>query len=117
METILTPFQHFFFVTLTSIIAILGGLALWAGFVVMGLVARRFEQAYDVVTHWQFQIVAPAGVFIYLFMQSLASLRHQNMGPVELWMGYTLMIWSSIFCLWGAFRFFKILNYLAKKDV
>lgn len=115
MERILTANQYFVFVNLTSFVAILGGLALWSGFVLMGLVSRRFEQAYGIITHWLFQMIAPAGVCIYLAMQSVASLRHQNMGPIELWTGYTLLIWSAILCMWGAYRFFKLLRQLERE--
>ncbi|MCD4812663.1 hypothetical protein K8S19_03100 [bacterium] len=115
MERVLTASQHFLFVNVTSFVAIIGGLTLWAGFVGMGLVSRRFEQAYGVVTHWLFQMIAPAGVFIYLLMQSIASLRHKNMGAIELWTGYTLLVWSAVLCIWGAYRFFKIIRQLEQE--
>jgi hypothetical protein len=116
MEKVLTATQYFVFVNFTSFIAILGGLILWAGFILMGLVSRRFELAYGIVTHWLFQMIAPAGVCIYLAMQSIASIRHQNMGPIELWTGYTLMIWSSILCLWGAYRFYRLFCQLEREQ-
>jgi len=112
MERILTDNQHLIFVTLTSYAAIAGGLLLWLGFILLGLISRRFEQAYGVITHWQFHLVAPAGIFIYLSMQAVASLRHQNMGPIEQWTGYTLLTWSARLCLWGVFRFRKVLTEL-----
>jgi len=117
MDRILTTTQHFIFVNFTSFVAILGGLALWAGFILMGLISRRFEQTYGIVTHWLFQIVAPAGVFTYLVMQSIASLRHQNMGPIELWTGYTLLFWSAILCFWGAYQFYKLLQQLEREQL
>ena len=113
---VLSPLEHFWFVTATSIIAILAGLALWAGFALMGFVARRFEQAFQLVTHWQFYFIAPAGVFAYLLMQAVASLRHQNMGPVEQWIGYALLVWSAGLCLWGCYRFWRVLAYLSRRN-
>jgi hypothetical protein len=116
MGTVLTNGQHWVFVTLTSWIAILGGLALWVGFIYLGLIARRFEKAYGKITHWQFQLMAPIGVVGYLMMQSIASLRHQNMGPVEQWIGYTLLSWSAGLCLWGVMRFQKLIRQLSREE-
>ncbi len=115
MERILTTTQYFIFVNLTSFIAILGGLTLWAGFILLGIIARRFEQAYGLATHWLFQMIAPAGVCAYLVMQAVASLRRENMGPLELWTGYTLLAWSAGMCLWGAYRFHKILRQIERE--
>lgn len=112
MERVLTETQHLIFVTLTSACAVLGGLLVWAGFVFMGLISQRFEKAYGVSTHWQFQVVAPVGLVGYLVMQSVASLRHENMGPIEQWIGYTLLAWSAGLCLWGVWRFRKVLKGL-----
>ncbi len=112
MERVLTETQHLVFVTLTSGIAVLGGLLVWIGFAVLGQISRRFERAYGQTTHWQFHWVAPAGLFGYLVMQSVASLRHENMGPIEQWIGYTLLAWSAGLCLWGVWRFRKVLKGL-----
>lgn len=116
MDRILSTSQYMVFVNLTSFMAILGGIALWGGFAVMGLIAKRYEQVYGMVTHWQFQMIAPAGIFIYLLMQAIASLRHQNMGAIELWTGYTLLSWSAGLCFWACFRFYKLLNTLEQEN-
>ncbi|MBN1595508.1 hypothetical protein JW933_06245 [candidate division FCPU426 bacterium] len=117
MENILSTTQYFIFVNATSFVAILGGLVLWAGFFLMGLISRRYEQVYGIDTHWLLQMIAPAGVCLYLSIQSIASLRHQNMGAVELWTGYTLMMWSAVLCLWGANRFFRLFKQLEQEQV
>jgi hypothetical protein len=113
---VLTDAQHLLFVEITSLVALLGGLALWAGFALMGLVARRFEQAFGQPTPWLFLMVAPMGLFLYLLMQSLASLQHENMNSIEQWIGYTLLIWSALLCGWGSLRFRKILAELARES-
>jgi len=112
MERVLTDTQHLWFVTITSGLAVGGGLLLWAGFITLGLISRRFEKAYSVTTHWQFHLVGPAGLVCYLVMQSVASLQHVNMGPVEQWIGYTLLVWSAGLSLWGVRRFRKVLKNL-----
>ncbi|MEW6516381.1 MAG: hypothetical protein AB1439_05680 [candidate division FCPU426 bacterium] len=111
----LLPFEHFWFVTVTSYTAILAGAVLWIGFGLMGFVARRFEQAYQLVTHWPFYFIAPAGVFAYLLLQAMASLQHENMGPVEQWIGYALLVWSAGLCWWGCYRFWRVLTYLSRR--
>lgn len=114
MEKVLTTTQYLIFVNLTSFLAILGGIALWLGFVVMGLISRRFEQVFDKITYWQSQMIAPAGLFIYLVMQAIASNQHRNMGVVELWTGYSFLAWSSGWCLFSCYRFYRMLMQLEK---
>lgn len=111
--TVLTGNQHFIFVTLTGWLAITGGLLLWGGFILAGLMSRRLEKAYGKVTHWQFLIAAPVGAVGYLSMQSWASWQHQNLGPVEQWIGYTLLIWSAALCLWGVWRFRHLVRIMS----
>jgi len=41
-------------------------------------------------------------------------MRHENMGPIEQWTGYTMLIWSALLCAWGVYRFGKMLAALAK---
>ena len=115
MPTVLTPLQHVVFVDLTSALAVLGGLLLWTGFVLIGLIARRLEQAYGHATHWQYFIVAPSGAVIYLIMQAVASLRHQNMNAVEQWIGYALLVWSAGLLAWGLAGFRRTLERIARE--
>jgi hypothetical protein len=110
MGTVLTGNQHLVFVTLTSWLAIAAGLVLWGGFFFLGLISRRFEKAFGKITHWQFLLLAPVGAVGYLALQALASLQHQNLGPVEQWIGYTLLIWSAGLCLWGVLRFRQLVR-------
>ncbi len=115
MDTVLTPAQHFWFVEATSYLAICGGLALWGGFIWLGAITRRFERAYGKMTHWQFFLLAPAGLCAYLVLQAVASLRHQNMGAAEQWIGYSLLTWSAGLCLWGVLRLRKVLAELERE--
>ncbi len=116
MPTVLTAGQHWIFVTFTSWVAILGGLLLWAGFFYLGRISQRFEKAYGRITHWQFLLWAPTGIVGYLVMQSVASLQHQNMGPIEQWIGYLMLVWSAALCLWGVWRFRQLINAVSQED-
>ncbi len=107
MEKVLTAGQYLLFVNLTSFMAVFGGLTLWAGFVLMGLIARRYEQTFGVATYWLMQMIAPLGLVVYLIMQTVATLRHQNMGVLELWIGYTFLTWSAGLCLWAGIHFYR----------
>lgn len=116
MDKVLSASQYLIFVNLTSFMTILGGVVLWLGFIIMGLVSRRYEQVLGKATHWQSQMVAPAGMFIYLLMQAIASLRHHNMGSLELWTGYTLLAWSAGLAFWACFQFYKMLTKLEQEN-
>jgi hypothetical protein len=112
MERVLTAGEHLLFVTLTSTIAVVGGVLMWIGFACLGLIMRRYERVFGRTTHWQFLTIAPAGLVAYLVMQSIASVLHQNMGPIEQWTGYTLLTWSALLCVWGILRFRQVLAKL-----
>lgn len=116
MEQILTAEQHFWFVTFASYISIGGGLLLWLGFAAWGLVVKKFEMAYGVRMFWQIYPAAPAGLFIYLCMQAVASLRQRNLGVPEQLTGFLLLTLSGLLCVWAVWHFRKILHGLLEES-
>ena len=115
MDTILTPVQYIIFIKLTSYLSILGGVIIWLGFILMAMVARRIERVYLVITYWQFQLIAPAGIFIYLLLQAVFGLLHKSLGILGSWASYILLVWSALLCAWGVLRFYKAIKLLVKE--
>jgi hypothetical protein len=106
--------QYLFFIQITSAIAVVGGALFWAACIFFALLARRFEKLFEMKTPWQLAVVAPAGLFLYLIMQALATLRHQTLSVIELWLGYMLLTWSAGLLLYCMARFYKTLQQVEK---
>jgi hypothetical protein len=115
METILSSSENFLFITLAAWLAAAGGVLIWVGFAAMAMLSRRYERVFGKPTHWLFLWVAPAGLCAYLVMQTVAALHHENIGPLEQWIGYALLCGSAVLCFWGIWGFRRILTQLAKE--
>jgi hypothetical protein len=116
VTSVLSPSQHLLFVTLSSWLAMAGGFLIWIGFVFFSLIARRFEKAFGKVTHWQFSLIAPVGATLYLIFQAVASLEHNNLGPIEQWVGYTFLVWAAGLSLWGVVRLWNLVNIWCREE-
>ena len=56
----------------TNYISLIAGILLWAAFLLIGLIARRFETLTGQRSYWVAMLVAPLGIIIYNFIQSYA---------------------------------------------
>ncbi|GIV96099.1 MAG: hypothetical protein KatS3mg057_0756 [Herpetosiphonaceae bacterium] len=59
-------------IELTNYISLIGGFLLWSAFVLIGLIARRFERLTGQRTFWQAMVIAPIGIVIYNLIQTNA---------------------------------------------
>ena len=50
---------------------VLGALLLWLAFIVLGVIARRYEIVLGERTQWQFMIFAPTGILCFAVIQLL----------------------------------------------
>ncbi len=50
---------------------VLGALLLWLAFIVLGIIARRYEIVLGERTQWQFMIFAPTGILCFAVIQLL----------------------------------------------
>lgn len=53
---------------LLNVLTITGGLLLWLGFLLLGVVARRYEQVFQQSTSWQGLMTAPIGIPFYVLV-------------------------------------------------
>jgi hypothetical protein len=111
----LTAMQEFFFVNVTSFIAILGGLLLWIGLGLEALIMRRFARAYSQPSRWQWMFFSPAGLAGYLVLQAAASLAHQQLDGLGLWLSYGLLGLSAVVSLWCQVDFLRLISRLNRE--
>jgi hypothetical protein len=71
LPTIRMP-SRIFLLEVTNYLSLIGGFLLWAAFVLMGLIARRFETLTGQRTFWQGMVIAPVGILIYNLIQANA---------------------------------------------
>ncbi len=52
-------------VIIPNYLFVLGALLLWLAFIVLGIIARRYEIILGEKTDWQFMVVAPTGILCF----------------------------------------------------
>ena len=83
---------------LSNYLAVLGGLALWIGFLALGLVAKRYEGVFGRPTGWLFLTIAPSGVLVYAL---LVVVKISRGGVAEELIAYLALALSGLLCLAG----------------
>jgi hypothetical protein len=83
---------------ITNVITIIGGLILLLVFVMIGVIARRFETLAQQRTFWQFLLLAPIGILIYDVVTILAFVTRGSFNDQDRWIGFTSLFISGIAC-------------------
>lgn len=105
----LTEPQQFWFVTMHNWFLILGGLFLWATFVFLALIARKYEIVFHKPTKWQYMLIAPSGILLYVVLSAVSySQARIIMTDFQRWVAYSAFLMSGLFSLGGALQFMQI---------
>ena len=90
---------------------ILGAAILWLAFVVLGIIARRYEIVLGERTDWQFMIVAPTGILAFAVIQLIYCGVGGNMmlpkGGIN-YGAYLLFLVSGSLSLLANYRFYRV---------
>ncbi|GAC1360765.1 MAG: hypothetical protein NVSMB42_20380 [Herpetosiphon sp.] len=101
----------------TNYIAVIGGLLLWGAFLLIGLIARRFETLTGQRAYWPAMVVAPVGIVIYNAIQAYAFFTAGRMTDCRqgLWLSacqqgyaFTALLLSSAAMAVVVYRFYHI---------
>lgn len=81
-------------------IGVISGLLLWAVFILIGVIAYRFERLRETRTYWQLLLLAPSGILFYTFIvaQGFASGR-AALTDSEKWLSFPILAASAVACL------------------
>jgi uncharacterized membrane protein YidH (DUF202 family) len=100
------------YVTVSNFISVIAGFLLWIAFVFFGVVSRRYEQIFQKSTNWQLLMGAPTGILVFVIIQAYAYATAGTMTEMQSVVGHFLVIVSSVACLYGGYRFRKVISTL-----
>jgi hypothetical protein len=90
---------------------ILGAAILWFAFIILGIIARRYEIVLGEKTDWQFMMVAPTGILAFAIIQLIYCGIFGNMmlpkGGIN-YVAYLLFLVSGSLSLFANYRFYKV---------
>ncbi|HDT15750.1 MAG TPA: hypothetical protein ENN55_06025 [Firmicutes bacterium] len=100
---------------ISYIAAILSGIVFWAGFLILGLITRRYSVVFKKNTMHMLLMLAPSGILIYsilLILRASFAASAQAWGTAIQGSAYFFFVLSSFLCFAALFRFNRILKEL-----
>jgi hypothetical protein len=105
------PAQYQTLVVIPNYLLVLGALLLWLAFIVLGIIARRYEIVLAEKTRWQFMIFAPTGILLFAIIQFLYCGVGGKMmlpkGGID-YIAYGLFLLSGLLSLIANIRFYRV---------
>ena len=105
------PRDYQLLVIVPNYLLIVGAMVLWFAFVILGIIARRYEIVLGERTNWQFMMVAPTGILAFAVIQLVYCGIGGNMmlpkGGVN-YLAYLLFLISGSFSLLANYRFYMV---------
>jgi hypothetical protein len=105
------PGQYQALVVVPNYLLVLGALVLWVAFIILGIIARRYEFALGERTDWQFMVVAPTGILAFAVLQLIYCGVGANMmlpkGGMN-YVAYLLFLVSGILSVLANYKFYKV---------
>lgn len=89
-----------FFTTFTDAVTTIGAILLWLAFVLIALVARRFETLSEQKTYWQYLMAAPVGILLYAIIQVQDFVRTGSLSVFWSWPAFLFLFLSGLACLY-----------------
>lgn len=90
---------------------VLGAVMLWLAFIVLGIIARRYEIVLGERTNWQFMVFAPTGILLFALIQlyycGLGGKMMLPKGSVN-YLAYSLFFVSGILSLIANLKFYGV---------
>jgi hypothetical protein len=90
---------------------VLGAVLLWLAFIVLGIIARRYQIVLGERTNWQFMVFAPTGILLFAIIQlyycGFVGKMMLPKGGIN-YLAYGLFLISGILSLVANFRFYQV---------
>jgi hypothetical protein len=99
--------------------AFLSGIIFWAGFMVFGFIARRYNMVFNKSTFHGLLMVAPSGILIYSVLMVIkfsAVIKDPAVNNVLQWAAYIFLFLSAALCLFAIIKFSRLLDSLLKYE-
>lgn len=92
---------NFLLGSFTDVVAGVGGIILWAVFVLIAFIARRFQILAEQKTYWQWLLIAPVGIFIYDVILVWNYVTEKNItSTIATWSSFGPLFLSGLACLY-----------------
>lgn len=105
------PAKYQALAVIPNYLLILGAILLWLAFIVLGIIARRYQIVLGERTNWQFMVFAPTGILFFAIIQlyycGLGGKMMLPKGGIN-YIAYGLFFISGILSLIANFRFYKV---------
>ncbi|HEC78224.1 MAG TPA: hypothetical protein ENI34_03665 [candidate division WOR-3 bacterium] len=105
------PAKYQALAVIPNYLLVLGAVLLWLAFIVLGIIARRYEIVLGERTNWQFMIFAPTGILLFALIQLFyCGLGGKMMLPKggTNYLAYGLFFISGILSLIANLRFYGV---------
>ncbi len=101
----------------SDITAVVSGILFWAGFLILGLIARRYTIVFNKSTFHSVLMLSPSGILLYsilLIIKGSVFAKDPSAGAVLQYAAYICFFISSLFCLAAVIKFTSLLGELQK---
>lgn len=99
------------------IMAVAGGVFFWLGFIIFGMIARRYSVVFNKSTYYGLMMAAPSGILIYSVLLVFKSAVFLKNTAVNSWIqifAYISLFISAALCVAAVVKFGRLLNELEK---
>lgn len=93
---------------ITNYVSLMAGFLLWGAFILIGLIAKRFEMLTGQRAYWSAMIVAPIGIVVYNSIQSYAFFTAGIMTPNQQLWAFSALFISAAAMAYVVYRFYGI---------
>ncbi len=93
---------------ITNYVSLMAGFLLWGAFILIGLIAKRFEMLTGQRAYWSAMIVAPIGIVVYNSIQSYAFFTAGIMTPQQQLWAFSALFVSAAAMAYVVYRFYGI---------
>jgi uncharacterized membrane protein len=105
------PSQYRALAIIPNYLLVLGAILLWLAFIILGIIARRYEIVLNERTDWQFMMCAPTGILVFAIIQLVyCGIGGKMMLPKGglNYIAYGLFLLSGILSLIANLRFYQV---------
>ena len=99
--------------------AFLSGILFWAGFMVFGLIARRYNVVFNKSTFHGLLMTAPSGILVYsilMVVKFMAIVKDPAINSVLQWTAYSFLFASALLTLFAIIKFSRLIDSLLKYE-
>ncbi len=105
------PSQYESLAIIPNYLLVLGAVLLWLAFIVLGVIARRYEIVLGERTNWQFMVFAPTGILVFAIIQLVyCGIGGKMMLPKGgmNYLAYSLFLLSGLLSLVSGLKFLSV---------